>query len=481
MSNFQSGVPAAEIKMTGKVMAAMIILISSLMISGMLYHILRSGHSVEAFSSTFGIALLIALTVVPYATAYYLFKKFISPMTKVLASTTTASTYFRLTYHLLRVTLVLNGLIFVAIIVQMITLSQFSVALTMLSIQPTTILVTILSSYLGYKFVSWFRESRDAATLFLGLAFACIAFSSALSDVVNTIFFLLDNPGRMESMNMPVITGDERADALANLKSDERLHDLFLIIQLPQRIAFFLYWIATVMLLRKYSESIGKTRFWTLVSLPLVTFVIASIFIYGGFSSILLRGIISSAAALIAGILFGMIFLTIARRLRKTGNESPYPSQKVESQDTKGNTIYNYLMMSVFGTILFLVSNIPPNHVIDWVHIPYPPFADVVWSFIGFGIYLYSFGLFFSTVAISQDTRLRKSLNKLAMEEADLLRSLGTTRMKEELQKKVAKISKEQEEQLRDQTGIEHKVSDEEMKQYTDEVMKELQKIPRKK
>jgi hypothetical protein len=268
---------------------------------------------------------------------------------------------------------------------------------------------------------------------------------------------------------------------LANLKSDERLHDLFLIIQLPQRIAFFLYWIATVMLLRKYSESIGKTRFWTLVSLPLVTFVIASIFIYGGFSSILLRGIISSAAALIAGILFGMIFLTIARRLRKTGNESPYPSQKVESQDTKGNTIYNYLMMSVFGTILFLVSNIPPNHVIDWVHIPYPPFADVVWSFIGFGIYLYSFGLFFSTVAISQDTRLRKSLNKLAMEEADLLRSLGTTRMKEELQKKVAKISKEQEEQLRDQTGIEHKVSDEEMKQYTDEVMKELQKIPRKK
>ncbi len=481
MSNFQSGVPAAEIKMTGKVMAAMIILISSLMISGVLYHILRSGNFVEAFSSALGIGLLIALTVIPYATAYYLFKKFITPISKVLASTTSESSYFRLTYHLLRITLVLNGVIFVAIVVQIITLSQFSVALTMLSIQPTAILVTVLLSYLGYKFVSWFRQSRDAATLFLGVAFACAAFSSALSDVVNTVFFLLDDPGRMESMNMPVITGDDSVDSLANLKSDSRLHDLFLIIQLPLRIAFFFYWVATVMLLRKYSASIGKARFWTLVSLPLVTYVIASIFIYGGFGSILLRGIISSASALIAGILFGIIFLTIARRFRNAGNGKAYPSPKLESEDAKGNAIYNYLMMSVFGTILFLVSSVPPNHVIDWVHIPYPPFADVVWTFSGFAIYLYSFGLFFSTVAISQDTRLRKSLNKLAMEEADLLRSLGTTRMKEELQKKVAKISKEQAEQLRDQTGIEHKVSDEEMKQYTDEVMKELQKIPRKK
>jgi hypothetical protein len=478
MSISETGAPAAEIKVGGKVAAAMIILISSLMISGLLFHILRAGNLAGEFSSNLGIGLLIALGVIPYTSAYYLFKKFITPVSKVLANSSSTSFYFRLTYNLLRIALVSNALILIAIIVQIVTMSKFSVGLTVLSLQPNVILVTILFSYLGYKFLSWFRSSRDSATLFLGLAFVSIAISTALSDMVNTVFFLLDDPARMESMNIPVLTGNDSQDALANLKSDPRLHDLFLIIQLPLRIAFVLYWVATAMLLRKYSKSIGKARFWTLVSLPLITFVIASIFIFGGLGSILLRGILSSATALIAGILFGLIFLTIARRLRNTDNGKSHPG--AEQQKVKGSSIYNFLMMSVAGTILFLVSSIPPNHVIDWVHLPYPPFADVVWSFTGFAAYLYSFGLFFSTIAISQDSRLRKSIHTLAMDEADMLHNLGSTRMKEELQKKVAMISKEQEEILKAETGVENKVSEVDMKQYAEEVMKEIQRLPRK-
>jgi hypothetical protein len=138
-------------------------------------------------------------------------------------------------------------------------------------------------------------------------------------------------------------------------------------------------------------------------------------------------------------------------------------------------------MMSVFGTILFLITNNPTNHLIDWVHVPYPPYADVVWSFIGFAAYLYGVGLFFSTIAVSQDIGLRRSLNKLAMEEAEMLKGLGSTQMQEELEKKVAEISKEQEEQLMEQTGIQQKVSDEEMKQYAEEVVREMQKFAQKK
>jgi hypothetical protein len=67
------------------------------------------------------------------------------------------------------------------------------------------------------------------------------------------------------------------------------------------------------------------------------------------------------------------------------------------------------------------------------------------------------------------------------MEEAEMLKGLGSTQMQEELEKKVAEISKEQEEQLMEQTGIRQKVSDEEMKQYAEEVVKELQRFAQKK
>jgi hypothetical protein len=74
--------------------------------------------------------------------------------------------------------------------------------------------------------------------------------------------------------------------------------------------------------------------------------------------------------------------------------------------------------MAVFGTtVLFLVTNTPSNHILVWVHIPYPPLADVVWSSIGFAAYFYSFGLYLSVISISHDANLRKPIQKQSIEE----------------------------------------------------------------
>jgi hypothetical protein len=127
--------------------------------------------------------------------------------------------------------------------------------------------------------------------------------------------------------------------------------------------------------------------------------------------------------------------------------------------------------MSAFGVILYLVATTPPSHIIDWVHIPYPPFANVVWSFAALAVYLYSFGFYFSTIAISQNTNLRRSVQKLALDEANMLHNLGFEQMQREIQERVVKLTKEQEELLKEQTGIEQHVSEEEMKEYVNEVM----------
>jgi hypothetical protein len=265
-----------------------------------------------------------------------------------------------------------------------------------------------------------------------------------------------------------------------NVKSDSLLHNLYVATQFPLRVAFVLYWIATAMLFRKYSKTIGRLRFWTLVSLPLATLIIGSILTYGSFVSQLLQGIILPLSALFGGILFGLIFLTIARALERTMQYQHYGAQLREGHNERSRSITGYLRMAVFGTILFLVTNTPSNHILDWVHIPYPPFADVVWSFIGFAAYLYSFGLYFSVISISHDANLRKSVQKLSIEEANMLYRLGSTQMQQEIQKRVVKLSREQEDVLKEQTGVEQHLTDDEIKQYVKDVMEEIQRAPRK-
>jgi hypothetical protein len=470
-----------ERKVSNKVTIAMLLLISSLVTSNVLYHILRADTFIEQLSSNIGITFFMVLVVVAYGAAYYLFRKFISPVNKDLMGSGSTPRYFRLTYNILRFAFVSNAAILTIMIVQIITISGFYVGLTILLMQANAVLTTVIFAYLSFKFLSWYKSNHDLTVLFFAFAFGCVAIAIATSDAAQTIFFLSDDPWRIEAQ--PHIEKEGQGAGYSqpnNVKSDSLLHNLYVATQFPLRVAFVLYWIATAMLLRKYSKTIGQLRFWTLVSLPLATLIIGSILNYGNFVSQLLQGIILPSSALFGGILFGLIFLTIARALRRTMQHQHYGAQLREGHNGCSRSITRYLTMAVFGTILFLVTNTPSNHILDWVHIPYPPFADVVWSFIGFAAYLYGFGLYFSVISISHDAKLRKSIQKLSIEEANMLHRLGSTQMQQEIQKRVVKLSREQEEVLKEQTGVEQHLTDDEIKQYVKDVMEEIQKAPRK-
>ncbi|HEX2472877.1 MAG TPA: hypothetical protein VHJ59_09010, partial [Nitrososphaera sp.] len=328
-----------------------------------------------------------------------------------------------------------------------------------------TVLAIIITTFLSYKFLSWYKGNRDLTVLLFGLTFAIVAITWVIDDGSQTAFFLLnDGLGRIEEPHMI----PEEPEGFTNLqsnnqKSDPILHTFFLLRLIPGRIAFLLYWIGTALLLRRYSTRIGRLKFWTILSLPIVIFFVGSVFIFGGIvGTQLFRGVITAVSTVLGGVLFGVIFLTIAWGLEQKQQQYPRGGSSMISQ---------YLTMSAFGVILYLVATTPPSHIIDWVHIPYPPFANVVWSFAAFAVYLYSFGFYFSTLAISQDANLRKSVQKLAIDEASMLHSLGFEQMQREIQERVVKLTKEQEELLKEQTGIEQHVSEEEMKDYVKEVM----------
>jgi hypothetical protein len=219
-------------------------------------------------------------------------------------------------------------------------------------------------------------------------------------------------------------------------------------------------WGATAIVLRSYSYKLGRAKYWFLVSIPLVyfvsqflnlfldqlTYVMAS---YPIFFTLLF--VFSKPAG---GILFGTAFLSTAK--------SSVPRESV---------VRDYLTLAAFGVMLFFVSS---QNTAE--QMAYPPFGLVGALFVGLSAYMMFLGLYSSAISISQDAKLRRSIRNSAVKESELLDSIGTAQMEQELQKRVLKIVKEQSDNMTQETGVQPSLSENDMKEYLDMVVNEIKR-----
>jgi hypothetical protein len=155
----------------------------------------------------------------------------------------------------------------------------------------------------------------------------------------------------------------------------------------------------------------------------------------------------------IGGILFGIAFWTVARRV------SPY-------------TIKDYLMVSAYGIIQLFTS----NQATDLIIAPYPPFGLVTVSFMALSSYMLLVAIYSSAISISLDSELRKSIRTLAVRGSKLLDSIETAQMEQEIQKKVLTVTKQNQDRMADETGIQTSLTDEDVKAYLERVIEEVNK-----
>src|SRR5947208_2511125 len=80
-------------------------------------------------------------------------------------------------------------------------------------------------------------------------------------------------------------------------------------------------------------------------------------------------------------------------------------------------------------------------------------------------LYLVVIGFYALAISISQDRSLRQSIRNSALEVSELL-DLGTPYMQQEIERRVLRVIKEQQEALTEQTGVEPSLTDNEIKQY---------------
>jgi hypothetical protein len=91
--------------------------------------------------------------------------------------------------------------------------------------------------------------------------------------------------------------------------------------------------------------------------------------------------------------------------------------------------------------------------------------------------YLYGLGIYLSAISVSEDVKLRHAIRKYVFQESNLLDSIGTAQMEQQIEKTVLKITKEQEEVLSEQTGIEPSMSEDDVKDYLETVLLEVKKL----
>jgi len=450
-----------------KITIAVSLLIFTLTVSNLLYTFQVGGAFIKELASNWGIIIFIMLVATSYATVQYLLSSFVKLIDSNIGTRTVFSSYFNLMYKTLKIIQYATGAIFVLMIFQIVLTSHYYVGLVFAAMAISFTVSIMITVPLSYKFFSWYRLSTNkdiAGTILLfGLTSMLMALWATLIIVNNSGIIFSEKPVESGLHLQPkVITPNIIAQ-------DRTAYMLFQITSIPTELSYVLYWTGTVLLLRNYSKKLGRFKFWLLISLPLALYLIASIFAIEDYkhTNVLFDDLLILSALTAGAGLFSVNFLILARRMKQMHN----------------NPIAYYLTIAAYGTMLFIVSISSPVQLINPIHgLPYPPFGALSWCFTAFGIYLYSIGLYFCAIFIAQDTKLRISVREIAVKESELLDSIGTAQMEQEIQKKVLKIAKEQEETLQRQTGIElhdweqQQEEQENIQGYMAEVLAEVEK-----
>ena len=103
-----------------------------------------------------------------------------------------------------------------------------------------------------------------------------------------------------------------------------------------------------------------------------------------------------------------------------------------------------------------------------------PTYGVAAHSTVLLSSYLFVIGFYALGISISQDRSLRQAIRNSALEAG--MDVFGTPYMQQQIERRVLKVIKEQQETLTEQTGVETSLSDEDIKQYLNEVLVEVKR-----
>jgi hypothetical protein len=333
------------------------------------------------------------------------------------------------------------------VILQVVWTSSYDVNLLIVSMVLSYSLAIVVMVFLVVLFIRWLKVIANRVVLSYSIAIASLILNAGF-----TLFYVSDLLTNLPQSIEPHLLHVFPISTYAFLNPGYVVTSI---------VSFGLTWIATAVLMRQYSKKLGQSKYWLIVSLPLVYYllqfepVINNIFSSYQLTEPVQFGVIYTilftASKPIGGILFGIAFWNIARNLR-------------------GSPLKDYLIISAYGFILFFSS----NQAIVLVDYNFPPFGLPTITLVGTSSYLIFIGILCSALSISQDSKLRESIRKLTTEEWRFLGEIGTAHMEREIENRVLKVTKKQKVNMAEEMGVGSTLNDDEIKDYLAEVIEEI-------
>jgi hypothetical protein len=334
------------------------------------------------------------------------------------------------------------------LILQMVLTSSYSVWILISIIVTNYVMGGIIMGLLALRFFSWFRTDRTAIILFYGLAAGMLT--------VNLCFTFAHASDLLA--NQPLLLRPHILHVSASPAANPIIANGFLISSIA---SFILSWSATVLLLRHYSKRVGKLAYWIVMAIPLAYFLVQ-------FQPLFLD--IFHQYRMADPVTFGVIYTLVFALSKPIGGVIFGAAMWTVAKNLSAGTVRDYLIISAYGLVLFFVS----NQAIVSVQFGYPPYGIVAASFLGLSSYLILIGIYSAAVSVAQDIKLRGSIRKLALEETKFLDLIGTAQMERQIIGRVLSLSRQNIDKMKERTGLESSLEDEDMAQYIRDVLKEV-------
>jgi hypothetical protein len=341
----------------------------------------------------------------------------------------------------------------------------------------------IILGIISFKFFSWFKSSnRNVMILLYGLAAASLAMSITI-DAADKILLqqvIVENSPRgavpesswiyksfdkYQGQVQYKVVNPETTTQYVVPDSMKALHKF--LVYLVSNPPYILTWIATLMLLRQfYLSNYGRgskfpVKYWILLSVPLVLYVIGSGLIvslppaedpYRYLFRIIFRG-----GTIGCSVLFGISFFIITRKVTEAGirNRNILSVERIK----------DYLTISAIGIVMIGIAN--------EASALQQTFGIAAHGFVLLSSFLFSVGLYYSAISISQDSSLRRLIRKSTVQ---LLDNIGTAQMTEDLLARIKKLVLRNQQMLEDEAGISSELNEINLKEDMELVMEELRK-----
>lgn len=330
-------------------------------------------------------------------------------------------------------------------------MSYYNTSLLIWSTVISVLMSILVLGFLARQLFLWYKTNKRNSFIILSyaLAFAImtVTFSAGL------ILDLYNYSGKPE-----IVT----ANSEVNFPSYDNVNWLVLlfhyIYNYSDLVSFVLIWGATALLLLNYRRRLGLVKFWIIITLPLIYYLSTFIDVLGIYepqtdSEKFYYYSYFSLNATVGGILFGLAFIAIAKR--------------IDNQNIKG-----FMTLAAYGFILLYISN-----AISLVARSYPPFGITTLCYAGLSSFLLLAGLYSTAVILSRHAELRKLIrNSIEGQQSKLLDHIGMSEVQRDIDRKVTPLIERYAKEMNTQSSVDIAISKEEVKQYINEILQDLHK-----